>query len=181
VPLCWVRKIKYFAFTSLLGIVTVIFTVTAVSVHGIEHATPPDPFPLFPSGRKRFIFIYYYFIYFCLDLFLFLGVAAFGYAAIATSATIENTMAKPEHFMKCITGTFTIISIVYIGFGMGVFYLYGTNVQAVISCVVDGPLGISIKTALIIQVIFFFFIYFFLICFSLCLRFRSMPHPFGPQ
>ena len=42
----------------------------------------------------------------------------------------------------------------YIGFGLGVYYLYGDNVQAVISCVVDGPLGLAIKAALVIQLTF---------------------------
>ena len=39
---------------------------------------------------------------------------------------------------------------------MGIYYLYGSNVQSVISCVVDGPLGISIKVALIVQLMFAF-------------------------
>merc|ERR1711991_516930 len=41
VPLCWVRNIKYFAFTSLLGLVTVCFTVAGVTYHGVTHPTPP--------------------------------------------------------------------------------------------------------------------------------------------
>ena len=73
IPLCWVRQLKYFAFTSVLGLTTVAFTVIAVIYNGIVYQTPPDPIPIGPS-----------------DLFLFLGIGAFAYAAIAVSFNLET-------------------------------------------------------------------------------------------
>ena len=137
IPLCWVRELKYFSFTSALGLITVAFTVGAVLYNGFQYPTPPDPLPIGPS-----------------DLFLFLGIGAFAYAAIAVSINLENNMRQPQHFLKSVAGTFVIISTVYIGFGLGVYYLYGDNVQAVISCVVAGPLGLAVKAGLVAQLTF---------------------------
>jgi hypothetical protein len=60
-------------------------------------------------------------------------------------------MRKPQEFMRVMTGTFVTISVVYIGFGCGAYYLYGNNIQAVVSCVVEGPLGIALKAMMILQ------------------------------
>lgn len=51
-----VRDLKYFSFTSIFGLVSLLFTIVSVITNGVLHSTPPDPIPLGPS-----------------DLFLFLG------------------------------------------------------------------------------------------------------------
>ncbi len=137
VPLCWVRQLKWFSFTSIFGLFSMLFTVVAVIVNGALHSTPLDPLPLWPS-----------------DLFLFLGIAAFGYAGIAISISVENSMRNPDDFLKMISATFAVVTVVYIGFGTVNFWLYGDSAQAVISCVVNGPLGDAVKAALIIQLTF---------------------------
>jgi amino acid permease len=112
IPLCCVRQLRYFSLTSLMGLVCMFFTVVAVTVNGALDPTPPDPLPIWPS-----------------DLFLFLGVAAFGYAGIAISISVENAMRKPDDFLKMITGTFCVVSTIYIAFGIANFILYGNNAQ----------------------------------------------------
>ncbi len=137
IPLGWVRELKWFSFTSIFGLLSMLFTVSSVIANGVMNPTPMQPLPLFPS-----------------DLFLFLGIAAFGYAGIAISISVENSMAKPMDFSKMIAGTFATVTIVYVGFGVAGFYLYGSNAQSVISCIIHGPLGTAVKVALILQLSF---------------------------
>jgi amino acid permease len=92
IPLCWVRELKWFSFTSIFGLCSMLFTVIAVIVNGSFNPTPLKPLPLAPS-----------------DLFLFLGIAAFGYAGIAISISVENSMAKPYDFLKMISGFFGFV------------------------------------------------------------------------
>lgn len=80
-----------------------------------------------------------------------LGIAAFGYAGIAISISVENNMRKPSDFGKMISGVFAVVTVVYCGFGLAAYYLYGDSVQAVISCNIANPLGYAVKAALIIQ------------------------------
>ena len=134
IPLSLVRQMKYFSFTSIVGLVCLVFTVISVLVNGALNGTPPDPIPLGPS-----------------NLFLFLGIAAFGYAAIAVSSAQENTMKNPEHFPALITLVFIGVTAIYCGFGMAAYYFYGDNVQAVISCNIQNPLGYAVKAGLILQ------------------------------
>jgi amino acid permease len=112
VPLCWVRQLRYFSVTSFFGLVSMFFTVVAVTVNGALNPTPPVPLPVWPS-----------------DLFLFLGIAAFGYAGIAISISVENAMRKPDDFLKMITATFLVVSTIYVAFGVANFMLYGYNAQ----------------------------------------------------
>lgn len=137
IPLCNVRQLKVFSYTSAFGLVSLVFTVVSVVTNGVLHSTPPEPLPLWPN-----------------DLFLFLGIAAFGYAGIAISISVENNMATPSHFPKMISAVFAVVTVVYCGFGVGTFYLYGFNIQSVISCNIVNPLGYAVKAALIIQLTF---------------------------
>ncbi|KAJ3240723.1 neutral amino acid transporter [Chytriomyces hyalinus] len=148
VPLAWVRKIKYFSFTSLIADVFIMV--------GLVYIFYQDLFVLSTTGPSRDI------IWFNLESFpIFIGTALFAFEGICLILPIAESMKHPEQFPMVLTLCITFIGTIFIVIGATGYLTFGNAVETIIF--LNMP-----KDSRLVQTLQFFYAIAIILSFPLC-------------
>ncbi|KAJ3258800.1 neutral amino acid transporter [Chytriomyces hyalinus] len=119
VPLAWVRKIKFFSWTSLIADVFILL--------GLLYIFYQDIFILSTAGPSPDI------IWFNLESFpIFIGTALFAFEGICLILPIAESMKHPEQFPMVLTLCITLIGTTFIVIGATGYLTFGNTVETII-------------------------------------------------
>lgn len=120
VPLSWVRRIKYFSFTSLIADVFILIGLTYVLYYDVINLLDAGH----PATDLKWINY---------DAFpLFIGTAMFAFEGICLILPIGQSMSHPEKFPKVLTVFTFFISAVFITVGFLGYLSFGNDVKTII-------------------------------------------------
>mmetsp|Transcript_47498 Transcript_47498/g.148609 ORF Transcript_47498/g.148609 Transcript_47498/m.148609 type:complete len:654 (-) Transcript_47498:28-1989(-) len=92
---------------------------------------------------------------------IFVGIAVFAMEGIPTILAIEDSLERPELFERMFDITQTLVTVVFIGFGVMGYWLYGDNTRSVITLNIHGLWGISVKMLMVVVIFFSYPLQFF--------------------
>jgi amino acid permease len=84
---------------------------------------------------------------------IYVGIAVFAMEGIPTILAIENSLAEPDRFEEMFDRAQMLLTIVFMLFGTGGYWLYGNNTRSVVTLNVPGFQGVTVKM-LMVAVIF---------------------------
>lgn len=119
IPLCWVRKIKHFSFTSLIADVFILL--------GLAYIFYMDLRLLAARGPAHDI------VWFNMTSFpLFVGTAIFAFEGICLILPIAESMQKPQQFGWVLTACIATIAVIFVGIGATSYATFGPKVATII-------------------------------------------------
>jgi len=92
---------------------------------------------------------------------IFVGIAVFAMEGIPTILAIEDSLERPELFERMFDITQALVTVVFIGFGVMGYWLYGDNTRSVITLNIHGLWGISVKMLMVVVIFFSYPLQFF--------------------
>ncbi|KAJ3210417.1 neutral amino acid transporter, partial [Clydaea vesicula] len=120
IPLSWVRNIKHFSITSLIGDVFILM--------GLAYILYYDIFTLVKQGGAAKNLVY-----FNQESFpLFIGSAMFAFEGICLMLPIGDSMKEPEKFPKVLSSSMLSVSVTFILVGSLGYITFGSNTDTIV-------------------------------------------------
>lgn len=114
-PLAWVRDIKRFSFTFLLGNCLLIATITTVIVNGSSALSENGPAPdLVAFNQKNFLSC--------------IGYCIFAFEGIGVVMPVMHACSEPEKFVTLLYAAIGTLTVVFVFFGTFCYLAYGNEI-----------------------------------------------------
>jgi len=139
--LSWIRTMKHFAFTSLLGDIAVTMGIVTVLIYGAVKSNDIES----PSTFS-FIHIHTYSKFF--------GQCVFLFAVHAVILPLSQSMEEPTKFPTVANWSFVAVTFINATFGFVGYVLYGNGVKGLVIDNVKGPVGTVVKLLLCVDLFF---------------------------
>lgn len=113
-------NLRWLSFVSAMGTILLTISLVAIVVAGINknQSTSSDELKWWPSNMS--------------DIISFLGVSIFIYCVTCEILPIEQGCAKPEAFRKVLAISISIVTILYITFGICCYVAWRSHVEPIV-------------------------------------------------
>eukprot|EP00930_Biecheleria_cincta_P102688 TRINITY_DN9448_c0_g1_i1.p1 TRINITY_DN9448_c0_g1~~TRINITY_DN9448_c0_g1_i1.p1 ORF type:complete len:502 (-),score=50.34 TRINITY_DN9448_c0_g1_i1:124-1629(-) len=117
-PLVWIRHLRLFAVTNLIGIAFTAFMVVFFFIFMGSHLAAHGPEPVVMVNTQN------------TDLLLWLGTTSYAYEGINVVLPLYESARSKETMPKLLSGITAFITLVYIAFGCLTYLAFGTEVAS---------------------------------------------------